>query len=243
MAFRPISTAKIYMQVIAQIHQGLAAGELVPGQRLPPERELAALLGVSRGSVRQALGALEAMGVVQSRPGDGTFIVPAPREQLLAILDELRSEETWDPIALFEPRRLLEPHITALAAQRASPADLAELERIVAQAELKAGRRELSMEEDLAFHLAIARANHNEATWRLMQRVADMMQRRLWELYKRLALREAERWPHYVEHRRIFEAIRDRDADRARQAMLEHLLASEKRMREVEAELQSEREE
>lgn len=243
MVFRPIAATKIYMQVIAQIHEALAAGELQPGQRLPPERELATTLGVSRGSVRQALGALEVLGVIHSRPGEGTFVSQSGRATLLAVLDELLAEETWNPIELFEPRRILEPEVAALAAERAEPEDVDQIARVLREAEERVARSQVAMEEDLAFHLAVARANHNEATFRLIQRLADLMQKKVWELYKRLALREEELHPHFMEHRRIFEAIRDRDPGGARRAMIDHLLQAEVRLRLVDAELRKHREE
>jgi GntR family transcriptional repressor for pyruvate dehydrogenase complex len=122
---KAVKKTRIYEEVVAQLHQLIEEGKLKAGDRLPSERELAETFRVSRGSVREAIKALEREGLVVARPGSGTFISAVDVERLVAPLASLLLRSKDALIDLFEMRRLVEPGIAALAAERATAADIA----------------------------------------------------------------------------------------------------------------------
>src|SRR5215813_8997128 len=125
----PIKSTRIYEEIVRQVKQLIAEGRLKSGDQLPPERDLAEKFLVSRTSVREALRALESVGLIEIRPGEGTFVrevsVDALVEPLALVLLSQRAmiEE------LFEARRLLEPAIAGLAARRATKEEIQEMDR------------------------------------------------------------------------------------------------------------------
>ena len=116
--------------MVGQLHQLIEAGKLKAGDRLPSERELAETFRVSRSSVREAIKTLENEGLVMTRPGSGTFITAVKVEAIIQPLASLLSRGKDALIDLFEMRRLVEPGIAALAAERATPADILRLKEI-----------------------------------------------------------------------------------------------------------------
>lgn len=190
--------------------------ELRPGDKLPPERELAESLDVSRTSVREALQLLEQRRLVDRRPGRGTVVLE-PDRRVRALADEL------DPAArqradVAELRAMIEPQIAGLAAARASDADLVLLERTLA--DTRAGLSpEESLALDLAFHAQLAHASGNPLLTSLCDVVAgwshDVRRR---SHTTRAGRRSSVRW-----HRTILDAVLAHDADAATAAMAEHL--------------------
>lgn len=218
--------------MIEQFKAQLQAGDLSPGDRLPPERELAASLGVSRGSIRQALGALELLGVIESRVGDGTFIVNRRVEILLEKLSGVlgagggadRSLVHVGVMDIFEPRLILEPDVAARAAERATAEDLEALGGVIEAAGEKVDRGEIPDEEDLEFHIAIASCTHNPVTVWIIKDLMELNRAHLWKAYKGAILAKPGRLrSHYQEHLRIYEAIVHGDSFASREAMRQHL--------------------
>lgn len=209
----------------------ILSGALRPGDRLPPEPDLARDLGVSRGSLREAVRALTFTGVLRTRQGDGTYVTDLDGAALLDGLGsvvDLASERTL--VEFFQLRRLLEPAACALATARLTDADLdavagrlADMERAAA-----AGDRDGFIDADLGFHHTITDAAGNAV---------------LSSLLRALGLRalRAHRWRArtdagaldrtIAEHRAILEALRDRDPEAARAAATAHLLAGERWIR------------
>ena len=121
---RAIRKTRIYEEVESQIRDLLREGSYKAGDQLPSERELAETFKVSRTSVREALRALEAQGLIESRTGAGNFIAELPVESLVAPLASLLLEEKDALADIFEMRKLIEPRIASLAAERATKADI-----------------------------------------------------------------------------------------------------------------------
>jgi len=224
MKVRKIRKQKIHEQIAEQITEKIAKGELVPGQKLPSTRELSELFQVGMSTVREALSALKAMGLVESRQGEGSYVRPmAPERLMLPKLDGLLvNKETI--LELLEVRRALEVSNAGLAAEKRSEADLAAFRRILDEMERHIDDSEVSERADLQFHQTLAAATHNSMIVRLMETIAEQMEtairetRRL-EIYGRSAVSKRL----WREHTRIFEAIRDRDRTRAMEAMNDHL--------------------
>jgi len=219
----PIKSTRIYEEIVRRVKAMIAEGRLKGGDRLPPERDLAEKFVVSRTSVREALRALESLGLVEIRPGEGTFIREVSIDALVEPLARLMVSEREATGELFEARRLLEPSLAALAATRATPEEIQEMERILeAQAqEIAAGRTGLA--QDAQFHSAIGAAAHNRAITRIAHAVMDLLTQSREE-----SLNAPGRPTRsHEDHRRVLAAVQARDPEGARRAMLEHIEAVE----------------
>jgi len=219
----PIKSTRIYEEIVRQVKQLIAEGRLKSGDRLPPERELAEKFVVSRTSVREALRALESLGLIEIRPGEGTFVRQVSLDALVGPLALVMTSQREAIGELFEARRVLEPAIAALAAGRATPEEIHEMERILEDQaeEIAAGKTGLA--QDAAFHAAIGTAAHNRAITRIAHAIMDLLTQSREE-----SLNTPGRPTRsHQDHRRILQAITRRNATAARQAMLDHLVAVE----------------
>lgn len=220
LSFQPIKTKRIYEEIMEQLKDMISRGELKQGQKLPPERELAESLGVSRASVREALTALEAIGILDIRPGEGTFVRETSVSATFAPLAMVLEMEQNSMSQLMEVRRVLETEIAALAVQRATEEDLQNIEVNLNRMK-SANTVSEAVEADLRFHFAIAEATHNSILLRIMNTVADLMHNtfriRREELF-------ADKGREIIsEHEAIYRAIRDRDINTAKLRMLQHI--------------------
>jgi len=219
----PIKSTRIYEEIVRQVKQLIAEGRLKTGDRLPPERELAEKFVVSRTSVREALRALESLGFIEIRAGEGTFVRAVSVDALVGPLALMMTSQREAIGELFEARRVLEPAIAALAASRATPDEVQEMERILENQarEVAAGRTGLA--EDAAFHTAIGAAAHNHAITRIVHAIMDLLTQSREE-----SLNTPGRPTRsHQDHRRVLQAIAKRNPTAARQAMLDHLVAVE----------------
>jgi GntR family transcriptional regulator, transcriptional repressor for pyruvate dehydrogenase complex len=215
-------------QAIEGIRELIASGEFGAGDRLPKENELAARIGVSRGSLREAIRALELVGVVAARQGDGTYLTsltPALLLDVMSIVMDFTQDESI--LQLLEVRRVLEPAATALAAARASEEALDEV-RAAMDAMGRARDPESLVEADAAFHSAIAHAAGNPALASLLDNLSGpTIRARVWHaIEERRAGDEAK-----AEHERILAALEARDPDLARAASAVHVAGVEEWLR------------
>jgi GntR family transcriptional repressor for pyruvate dehydrogenase complex len=199
-------------QVVDALCGKLRSGAYRVGDRLPSEPELGAELGVSRSTVREAVRELTALGVVEIQHGRGTF-VRSLRPDLLLRGDSL-VEPANDRIReeLLEVRSIVEPEAAALAAERATEEEIERLRYDVARLADAIGHGS-APPEDLGFHLDLVRATHNAALWRVSGAIISFYQ---WD-------GQLPTEQDVIDHRAIYEAVRDRDPQRARRAMREHL--------------------
>jgi GntR family transcriptional repressor for pyruvate dehydrogenase complex len=207
-----------------QIAEAIATGRWQPNSLLPSERDLADMFQISRSSVRQALTALEAVGVIRKKAGVGSFI----EEDALEIIEqELVTElvHEGDPTMLTETRAVLEPGMAEVAARSRTEEDLAAIGAKLEEMEGFA-RGELSsaqyVDADIDFHMCIAMATHNPLLVRLYREVFEQMRQRVW-LTAALPVVERRAAQYQVHHCDIFEAIRAREASRAGRLMRSHL--------------------
>lgn len=216
--------------VVHGIKQMILDARLSAGARLPIEKDLAAELGVSRGSLREGVRALCIMGVLETRQGDGTYVTSLDASLLLApmgFLVDLQAPE--GSIHLQSVRRVLEAEAAARAALLIDDAAIAEAEAILAGVEALLGSNaaidhDAVMEADIAFHRVIARASQNPTLDALIESLASRTVRaRLW---RAISQDGAEQSTH-AEHRAILRAVASHDPDLARLRMATHLLAVE----------------
>jgi len=230
MEFKPIKTRRIYEEIVNQIKELISQGELKPGDKLLSERELAEMLNVSRTSVREALSALELMGLVEIKPGEGTFIKKSQPSGIIEPLAMALLLEKEDIEDLFELRKILEGEAAALAAARAQKEELERIEKILAEMEEEIKNNKLAEESDLAFHYSIAEAAHNTFLFRLMATIADSLREVLSLAHRKFYSRG--RIANLIQdHRSIVEAIAARDAPLARERMLKHLSQVEQNLK------------
>ena len=215
--------------VVHGVKRMIIAGELGAGARLPIEKDLAAKLGVSRGSLREGVRALCIMGVLETRQGDGTYVTSLDSSLLLAPMGFLVDLQTPEgSVHLQSVRRVLESEAAAQAAVRIDPATIAEAEAILAVVEpLLAGsevNHDAIMDADIAFHRVIAKASGNPALEALIEALASRTVRgRMW----RAITEDGAEHTTHAEHRAVLRAVANHDPDTARLRMGVHLLAVE----------------
>ncbi|OGK81449.1 MAG: hypothetical protein A2X53_20420 [Candidatus Rokubacteria bacterium GWA2_70_23] len=219
----PIKSARIYAEIVRQVKQLIAEGKLKSGDRLPPERDLAEKFVVSRTSVREALRALESRGLIEIRAGDGAFVRDISVETLIEPLALVILPHREAVGELFEARRLLEPAIATLAARRATPEEIAEMERILKAQGKEVAEGRTGVAQDAAFHAALAGSAHNRAISRIVNALMDLLTQSREESLQTPG-RPAR---SHQDHLRILEAIRRRDEMAAHRAVLDHLIAVE----------------
>ncbi|MDH6115383.1 GntR family transcriptional repressor for pyruvate dehydrogenase complex [Kitasatospora sp. MAP12-15] len=221
-------------QAIMRIRRLIRDGDLLPGAKLPPEPQLAAGLGLSRNTMREAVKALAVARVLEIRRGDGTYVTSlAPAlllEGLGGAVELLRGDSILE---LTEVRRLFEPVATGLAAGRATEQDLAEVERHLAAMRAARDDVELLNQHDAAFHGAVVRATGNETLASLLEHISGRTLRaRIWR-----GLSDAGAADRTIdEHEAIHRALVAGDAELARAAALLHISSTERWLREHLAE-------
>ena len=221
-----IKKTRIHEEVFSQIHQLIREGRFKARDQLPSERELAETFKVSRTSVREALRALESRGLIVSRTGMGNFVADLPVDSLIGPLAKMLIDEKEALADVFEMRKLIEPHIAALAAERATDRDIAQLKRIVAKQIEAVSSGETGVDADAELHLCISRATQNQALQKLVSGLMEMLSRSREE-----SLQTTERRNASIEtHRKIVSAIEKHDLIEARNEMLRHIEEVEARV-------------
>ncbi|ABC93960.1 probable transcriptional regulator protein, GntR family (plasmid) [Rhizobium etli CFN 42] len=226
--FSPVESRRLYRQVADQIRSMIAGGELVVGQKLPAERELAEQLSVSRPTVREALIVLEVEGLVNIRMGSGIYVV---RRQGISMATS-ESEPVEGPFELLQARAIIECAIAEEAATRAGPEDIAVLDEALRRMSGGLDDAATVLAADRAFHTGIAAIIGNATLIRVTGEMFDM---RMTPYFAKLAshFEGPPTWRSAVdEHRAIRDAIAAGDTAGAKAAMRAHLTLSQKRFSE-----------
>jgi len=221
----PIEPRRLYRHIAESIARHIDAGQFPPGSLLPPERELAQQLGVSRASVREGLIALEVQGRVSVRVGNGVTVLPPPSAEQKAALAALPPSAWPDvgPLEVVEARRVIESETAALAASRVSAAELAELETTLDRMEHSHLNGETHSPEDRRFHLQIAGCSGNQALVQVVATLWDQRRSALFEKFEQHFVTQSLFDDTHRDHRRILQALKAHDARAARAAMKQHL--------------------
>src|SRR5687768_16846805 len=216
-------------EVAARLRDMIHSGELGAGDRLPPERDLAKLLGVSRPTLRAGIRSLSTVGILQSKQGAGTFVAERDESptldtsalRLLSALHGFTSDE------MFEARLALEMSIAALAAERADSEQMARLAEEVTGMYASLERPDQYLVHDMQFHQTIAAASGNRILTALMNMVASI----LFEYRSKTVKRAIDLKDSAEQHHNIYRAIREHNPEAARQAMRVHLIETQKAQR------------
>lgn len=225
MPFSSIEPRRLYRQIADQIRALIGRGEFAPGARLPPERDLAKQLGVSRPSVREALIALEVEGLVDVRIGSGIYVRSAGNGHV----SDTSGDAAAGPYELLRARHLIESECAALAAKMAKKEHIQAIEDALAGMERELASGDMPLVGDRMFHLRIAEATGNGA---LVHVIRLLWEERTGPLYKQLEHHydSPKLWQTAIaEHRAVAKAIAAHDVAKARSTMQRHLDQAYKR--------------
>lgn len=226
--FNKVKTKKVYMKIVEQVRDLIKEGRLKPGDKLPPEQVLAEEFGTSRPSVREALSALEILGITESRGGKGNFIkdnfnFPLYEQKFR----ELEEEES--PFELLEARKVLETEIVGLAAKNATEEEIATIQGSLNKMKDAMTNIPEIMEFDREFHINIARAAHNSLLFSMMIYLTDLSKEKLWiNLKEKSWSIPGHTQKYFEEHNEILKTIKNKDSKGARNRMYDHLAGVER---------------
>ena len=213
-------TPRRYERVVQQIEQWILDGSMKPGDQLPGEHVLAQQFGVSRTAIREAAKTLREKGLIEPCSGRGTFITHGMSQVMRQSLDLVAKMGQLDGSAhLGEVRKILEPHIAALAATRVEEQHLRALHDAYQAMDDNLDNADGYIEADLDFHLALAQAAHNPLILSLLDSIVGLLRE------ERMRLFQIKGGPERSQrhHQRILEAVERRDPEAAREAMRAHL--------------------
>lgn len=219
MEVQPVRKKSIYEEIVTQLRGMIDRGELKPGDKLPPERKLAELFSVSRGTVREAIRALSEQHLVESRQGAGTYVTDMDAERFATVFAGaiLRGQPGLRDI--FEVRKLLEPRIAALAARNRSSVHVRRMEAVLAaqSSALTAGKSGEGLDQQL--HGLLAEASGNKILLALIESLHDELSESRVEGLQSPSRQQAS----LAAHRAVVSAVRNSQEDSAHDEMRKHL--------------------
>ena len=222
--YKKIKPKKIYEEVAEAIHDMIKSGQFKPGDKLDSVQQLAENFQVGRSTIREALTALRAMGLIEIRQGEGTYVKEFESGQVSLPLSTAILMNLQDTQNLLEVRKILEAGTSYTASQKRTEEHLHTIESALKEMQLASGNEELNEKADLAFHMSIAEATQNPLLVNLMNHVSGLIgetikeTRRLWLFSEQITVDRL-----YEEHRNIYLAIKEQDGEKARALMLDHL--------------------
>lgn len=224
MKYKQIKPKKIYEEVAEEIVEMIKSGKIKPGEKLDSVQTLAESFQVSRSAIREALSALKAMGLIDMRQGEGTYVKEFDSEQLSFPLSTAFLMNKNDVTQLLEVRKILEIGVVAAAAEKRTDENLSAMKMALNGMKLAYGNEELGEKADFAFHLALAEASQNELLKSLMLHVSSLLIETMRETRKIcLFSKKTSVVRLYDEHLVIYEAIVNKNPKQAQQAMKDHL--------------------
>ncbi|GLF86343.1 MULTISPECIES: FadR/GntR family transcriptional regulator [Bacillus] len=234
MKYKQIKTKKIYEEIADALIESIRTGELLPGEKLDSVQALSESFQVSRSAVREALSALKAIGLIEMKQGEGTYVKQFDPEQLTFSLSPAFLMKQHDVTQLLELRTIIETGAVKKAALLRTDDDLHQLREALEQMKLAEAHKETGEEADLSFHLAIATASKNDLLKALMNHVSTLLVETMRETRKAVLFsKKASIRQLYKEHEHIYKAVLARQPEEAERAMLTHLKNVEKLLSDV----------
>ncbi|MBX4261867.1 FadR family transcriptional regulator [Clostridium estertheticum] len=222
--FSPIKSTKVYEQVIDQIKNMIDQGALKKGDKLPSERNLVQQLEVSRASIREALRALEVIGLIDCRQGEGSYIKTSFQDNLFEPLSIMFMLEGSNKEEIWELRKIMEVEAAGLAAKRITGGQLNELGEITKRFMNSQGEAEaVTAEIDKEFHYKIAECSGNVLIFDILKTVATLVDHFIKDARKLIIVHEGNKEILFSQHNEIYLAIEGHSSVDARKAMREHL--------------------
>ena len=220
--FSPIKNTKVYEQVIDQIKEMIDKGTLKKGDKLPSERDLVEQLKVSRASIREALRALEVIGLVECRQGEGNYIKSSFQDNLFEPLSIMFMLEGRNQEDIWELRKIMEVEASGLAAKRISEEQLKELKEIV-ESFVNCEDEDINAEIDKKFHYKIAECSGNVLIFNILSTVSNLVDHFIEDARKLILAQQENKDILFSQHEEIYLAMKKHSSTAARKAMREHL--------------------
>ena len=225
----PVGRTTLTSDICRKLANHLIRGDWQEGEKIPPERVLCQQLGVGRASLREAMKALEIMGMIEIHLGDGTYVCKRSDFFARPLLWAIASSGKAEAQELSEARKLIEVELAGLAAQRATDEELKAAGACLEQMEKSGANSKEFLNADIGFHLAIAQAGHNAILLNALLLIRNLMQRWIGGALAVTGVQETA----LRQHKDIFAALLRRDRDAARAAMGGHLEEMAKHLGEV----------
>lgn len=223
----PLKKTRLYEEIVKQLIDLIEKGMLNPGDKLPPERQLAEELHVSRTAIREALRSMESMGYIESKVGGGTFIREISIDNVLHPFSAVLSQNKKLIQELLEVRQLLESKIASLASKRATPENIKQIEKTLEEMQDDIQSGGIGLEGENAFHNAIAQAANNTA----MSKILELCEELLSKSRESTLCISGQPEKSLKDHLEIFEAIKNHDSERSSYLMKEHIIKAQKNFR------------
>ncbi|MBR7796611.1 MAG: FadR/GntR family transcriptional regulator [Bacillota bacterium] len=228
MEYKRIKTKKIYEQVADSLIDMIKSGQLKPGDKLDSVEQLAKNFDVGRSAIREALSGLRSMGLVEMHQGEGTYVKTFdPKRFTLPVSTAFLMKQN-DVKELYQVRKILEVGTAGFAASSYQEANLIQMQKALDVMRNAKGNDVLAESADTDFHIAIAQATHMDLLINLMGSVSELMSETIREARRLLLYSEDRADALLAEHERIYQAIKNRQPDRARDYMYDHLEKVEK---------------
>ncbi len=206
--------------IASELRRGMSQGNLMPGDRLPPERVLADQFMVARGTVRSAIRQLEEEGLVETRAGSGTYVAGKPKDMTNEVISNA------SPLELIDARFALEPHMCRLAVLNAKTSDFDRLDELLVQMDAAENDPVRFSELDTEWHSYLAQTTGNHLLIWIVSQINSVRNQEQWKLMRHLTLNANTIKTYNTQHREIVNAIRAREPERAARLMKEHLEAA-----------------
>ena len=220
--FSPIKNTKVYEQVMDQIKEMIDNGVLKKGDKLPSERDLVEELQVSRASIREALRALEVIGLIECRQGEGNFIKSSFQDNLFEPLSIMYMLEGTNPGDILELRKIMEVEAAGLAAKRITEEQLAELKEIMERFE-NCKDEELNAMIDKELHYKIAECSGNVLIYNILRTVSLLVDDFIKDARRLIIADQEKKKMLLLQHKDIYLAVEMHSSVAARKAMRQHL--------------------
>jgi len=215
----PLKKTRLYEEIVKQLTDLIEEGKLLPGDKLPPERQLADELHVSRTAIREALRSMETMGYIESKVGGGTFVKAISLGNVLNPFSAMLSQNKQLIAELLEVRLLLEAEITLLASKRATQGDYDAIQQALDDMKADIQNGGIGLKGDNAFHDALAQASKNAAMGEILRMCAGLISKSR-ETTLQIPGQPAK---SLEDHTAIFVAVKNKSHDLAQQLMKEHI--------------------
>lgn len=226
-----VPRSKLYVSIVDQIIDGINSGAFPPGTGLPPERQLSTELGVSRGSLREAVRVLEHAGLLEVRTGSGTFVTEDSLSKSAQLRAHVAAVGEHSPLDVITVRSGLEPLCVEQAALHRHERDIQVLRASINEQQTIIGRSKDPFSTDLGFHVGLATASHNPVLVAVFDRLANVMRQKTWvEFSTRVRAGKEHQELYLNQHRAILDAVERADPKEAVRAMTAHITAIRKRL-------------
>ncbi|OLP65271.1 HTH-type transcriptional regulator LutR [Bacillus pumilus] len=224
MKYKQIKTKKIYEEIADALVDSIRTGDLLPGEKLDSVQALSENFQVSRSAVREALSALKAIGLIEMKQGEGTYVKQFDPDQLAFCLSPAFLMKQKDVLQLLEVRTIIETGVVKKAALHRSEDDLHHLQSALEQMKMAETHQDIGEEADLTFHLALASASQNDLLKTLLNQVSNLLVETMRETRNVVLFSQKDSVQQlYKEHEHIYQAVMAKQPDEAERAMITHL--------------------